>query len=132
MTSTNSLADYISAQLQAIFGATNVWLIGTQIISTPTLYCLFGFNGKGIGFNDNRKNKNITLQIDIYYTSSNQNTSTMLNAADSVEELYNEQSYTSTNFYFDGVLFGRNDNIETLDNNIKHSQLLFELRYNEY
>lgn len=131
MASKTSLNDYIYTQLSTIFSTSTVYLIGAVPTTTPETSCYFKVTTNGDGDRDDIESFNETLEINIY-TTTGQNTSTLLSKADSVENLLHNATLNGTDFIFDTILFARDDNIETLDENIKHSQLLFELRYNEF
>jgi hypothetical protein len=106
---------------------------GTQVdTSGVDLYCFYNLISKGLGNEDNRASKTLTLQVDLWYTNADQNMTSIDSKSDDIEEIFNECSFILTNFDYFSVLTSRNDNLNTGDENMHHNQLLFEVRYNRY
>lgn len=129
MALTTALKTDIVTKLRTI--VTEVAENATQIADT-TNYILYNLPFKNQGEIDNRASKTITLQVDLWRTNADQNMTIIDGYADSIEALFNEQTYILTDFTYYGLLSARNDQLPTQDENTFHSQLLFELRYNEF
>lgn len=129
-TLTKSLKTDIRTRLKTILS--DVIPYGTQPVGTPTAYIVYKFINKRTGDNDTRASKTMTLQLDLWYTKSDQDITVIDGYADDIEELLNEQAYCGTDFSYYGVLLTRQDQLPTADENTYHTQLLFELEYDKF